>query len=88
MAQLFQGEAGASIQAAAEEFLRDRLAVGSVPAGFSESTLKRAKEDLGIRARFDGRPGESSAWCWRIREATEKAQDPENRASGVTSCVM
>src|SRR5262249_2629135 len=91
VARLFRGQAGGAVatpRARAEAFLRDELAAGAVPttelfetglaAGFSVSTLKRAKENRGILSQYAGRPGESGVWSWRMPEVTGEAQDPEN----------
>ena len=63
--------------AKAMEFLRTELMSGGRPArelqnkaaeaGISRSTLRRARERLGIRPRKEGKPGEAGRWVWELR---------------------
>jgi hypothetical protein len=64
----------------AQEFLREVLAGGAVPAkvaqeeargaGIAERTLKRARSGLGVVAEREGEPGQQGGglWYWRLPE--------------------
>lgn len=81
----YQAESGASAMAQAEEFLRDVLADGPVPAktvlkdgeeaGHSRATIRRAQRSLGVIARKQGRPGDNGQqWVWSLPEAAHRSR--------------
>ncbi|MGI9048030.1 MAG: AAA family ATPase [Rubrobacteraceae bacterium] len=71
-------EEGRSAQAEARDFLTDLLEAGPVPsdevqkearaAGIAESTLRRAKSSLGVKAEREGEPGKRGGgrWVWTL----------------------
>jgi hypothetical protein len=86
-------EGRGSSRKSAEEFLREILADGPVPskeiekeakgAGISQSTLTRAKEALGIRARKEGQPGsKDQPWVWEMPGAAEGSHEGSQKENG------
>lgn len=79
-----ESEDSKSSRRVAEQFLLERLADGPMPekeiakdsrtAGITASTLRRAKEALGIKSRHYGQPGEGQEWRWSLPER----DDPED----------
>ena len=71
---LSQGENGALGEAM--EFVRMELMNGgrtakgmeaaATDAGISQSTLRRARKQLGIKPRKEGKPGEPGQWIWEL----------------------
>jgi len=69
---------------AAEEWLREVLAAGPVPAkdikvhandaGYSTATLRRAQASIGIKPRRTGGTGEAGRWVWSLPDGEESAQ--------------
>jgi hypothetical protein len=74
----------------ASAFLMDLLSQGAIPVqqvfadgdnnGFSKQTLRRAKKDLGIRARKDGMDG---GWIWELPKMTINGEDAHLRGMGI-----
>jgi hypothetical protein len=66
----------------AEDFLREALSEGPIPAkqiykeardvGIAQITLSRAKQALGVKVRKEGRPGEKGQhWIWMLPNGQE-----------------
>jgi hypothetical protein len=75
----------------AKAFLLDALAAGKAPSaeierdadgnGISKSTLRRAKQALGVQAVKVGQPGKPDSpgkWFWRMPDAPKALKKPED----------
>ena len=75
-----------TLATAAEEWLRDVLALGPVPtddirehatgAGFTWSTIRRAQAAIGIKAKCSGPAGTKGAWTWALPDGEKSDQMP------------
>ena len=85
----------------AQEFLRDLLKDGAVPskqvmadareAGYSSSTIRRAKDAMGIKARKIGgnfAPGQKQTWEWVLPEGAQESLKVLNKNSWASSANL
>lgn len=87
-------EEGRSAQSEARDFLKELLEAGPVPsdevtkearaAGIADSTLRRAKSSLGVKAEREGEPGKRGGgrWVWtlpaiKMTSSGERPSKPE-----------